>query len=121
MTLPFGERSKSSSQLIYEQIRQKILDFEFYPGSRVTESELAQQFEVSRTPVRAALQRLETEGLISVLPKQGCFIRAVDIDLVSQYYDVRITLEAAAVELACDHMSAEVLEGLAELWDPKRV
>ena len=119
MTDPVGPKSKFSSHLIYERIRQKILDFEFYPSSRLTETELASQFEVSRTPIRAALQRLEAEGFIRILPKQGCFVRPLDIETVSHYYDVRIALESSSVELACDHMSNEDLDALADIWNPE--
>jgi len=112
---------KSAAQLVYDQLKKKIIDFEIYPGTRITESEIAEDFQVSRTPVRAALQRLEAEGQISIMPKQGCFVRSVDIESISQYYDVRITLEATAVELACDHMSDEDIDALQEVWDPERL
>ena len=110
-----------SSQKIYEKLRRKILEFEIYPGTRITESELAADFNVSRTPVRAALQRLAVEGHIIIQPKQGCFVRAVDIEKISQYYDVRVHLEAMAVELACENMSTEELDTLQEIWNPARV
>ena len=112
---------KSSAQAVYDKLKQKIIDFEIYPGTRITESEIADTFQVSRTPVRAALQRLESEGHISIMPKQGCFVRSVDIETISEYYDVRITLEAAAVELACDHMSVEDIEAQAEVWNPAKL
>ena len=107
---------KSAAQFVYDQLKKKIIDFEIYPGTRITESEIADDFQVSRTPVRAALQRLETEGHISIMPKQGCFVRSVDIETISHYYDVRIMLEASAVELACDHMEADALDALQEDW-----
>jgi len=110
-----------SSQKIYEQLRQKITNFELYPGTRITESELAASFNVSRTPVRAALQRLEVEGHITIMPKQGCFVRPVDIEKISQYYDVRISLEATAIELACENMNREELEALCDIWNPASV
>lgn len=110
-----------SSQKIYEQLRQKILEFELYPGTRITESELAAGFGVSRTPVRAALQRLELEGHITIVPKQGCFVRPVDIEKITQYYEVRISLEATAIELACEHMNREELDALCEIWNPASV
>jgi len=109
-----------SSQKIYEKLRKKILEFEIYPGTRITETELAAAFKVSRTPVRAALQRLAVEGHIVIQPKQGCFVRPVDIEKISHYYDVRVHLEAAAVELACEHMSDEELDALEEIWSPAR-
>lgn len=110
-----------SSQKIYEKLRRKILEFELYPGTRITESELAADFNVSRTPVRAALQRLAVEGHVIIQPKQGCFVRAVDIERISEFYDVRVHLEAAAVELACEQMSDDEIEALEEIWNPANV
>lgn len=112
--------SKSySTQEVYETLRRMIMDFELAPGARVTETELADQFRVSRTPIREALHRLETEELLTIRPKQGCFIRQVDIEEISNYYDVRVGLEAMAVELACQHMPDEALRELAERWNPR--
>lgn len=110
-----------SSQKIYEKLRRKILQFELYPGTRITESELAADFNVSRTPVRAALQRLAVEGHVIIQPKQGCFVRAVDIERISEYYDVRVHLEAAAIEMACEHMSDDDIEALEDIWHPSNV
>ncbi|HEY3698878.1 MAG TPA: GntR family transcriptional regulator, partial [Spongiibacteraceae bacterium] len=110
-----------SSQKIYEKLLKKILEFEIYPGTRITETELASDFNVSRTPVRAALQRLAIEGHIVIQPKQGCFVRAVDIEKISNYYDVRVHLEAAAVELACENMGDDEIDALEDIWNPARV
>ena len=97
-----------------------ILDFGLYPGSRITETELAKMFEVSRTPIRAALQRLEAEGYLTIRPKQGCFIRNVDIETLAQYYRVRVALEMLSLQLACTYMSEAELQDLANAWDPAR-
>jgi DNA-binding GntR family transcriptional regulator len=109
---------KTASKDIYGSIRDMILDFELYPGSRITETELAETFDVSRTPVRAALQRLEAEGYLTVIPKQGCFIREIDIDTLAQYYRVRQNLENLSLELAVTYMSDQELQALAREWDP---
>lgn len=103
---------------VYSAIREMILSFELYPGGRVTETELAELFLVSRTPVREALLRLENEGYLTVRPKQGCFIKQIDIEELSEYYKVRTALELAAVEDACHYMPTEELEALLELWTP---
>lgn len=108
----------AASEDIYQTLREMILNFDLYPGSRVTETKIAQHFGVSRTPVREALLRLEHEGHLSIRSKQGCFIRQLDIAELSEYYRVRIALEMAAVEEACAHMSTPELERLVELWDP---
>lgn len=114
-------RSSTPQPSLYELLREKILDFEIYPGTRITETALAEQYGVSRTPIRAALQRLEVEGLVTIMPKQGCFVRSVDVERISQYYDVRVYLEAAAIELACDTMNRDDLDALADLWNPANV
>lgn len=110
---------KSSSHDVYSGLRDMILNFELYPGSRVTEQELASLFGVSRTPVRSALQRLEAEGYLTIQPKQGCYIRAIDIAELTQYYQVRIALEMFSLELACTFMPDAELKTLAEAWDPE--
>jgi len=112
-------KKKISTPQIYQLIRQSIIDFDLFPGSRVTETELADQFNVSRTPIREALQRLEVEGLVKIRAKQGCFIRPVDTETISNYYDVRIAVESMAVELACKNMPREELQALTDFWNPK--
>lgn len=111
---------KMSTLGVYQRLRRAILDFELAPGTRVTETELAEAFSISRTPVREALHRLETEGLISIRPKQGCFVRGVDIQQISNHYDVRIALEVMAVELACKNMPDEVIAQLSDTWNPAK-
>lgn len=113
-------KRRFTTQEIYAQLRRMIMDFELLPGTRVTESELSALFKVSRTPIREALHRLEVEGLLQIRPKQGCFIRQVDIAEISNYYDVRVGLEVLAIELACEHMSDAELKTLAEFWNPAR-
>ena len=104
---------------IYSVLREMILSFELYPGSRVTEMELANYFQVSRTPIREALLRLENEGHLHIRSKQGCFIRQINIAELSEYYRVRTALEIAAVEDACNHMPTTDVEKLINLWMPE--
>lgn len=105
---------------IYGTLREMILDFELYPGSRVTETELAEMFMVSRTPVREALHRLENEGMLTIRSKQGCFIKQIDIDELTEYYRVRSALELAAVEDACHFMSRVEVERMLKIWEPSQ-
>lgn len=112
-------KKKPTTLEIYQILRQKITDFELYPNTRFTESELAENFKVSRTPIREALKRLEVEGLVQIRPKQGCFIRSVDLKTINNYYDVRVALETMAVELACSNMPVQDIEELCDFWNPK--
>lgn len=109
----------SNTAGIYARIKQMITSFELYPGSRITEQELADLFAVSRTPVREAIQRLEVEGYLTVRPKQGCFIRELDINELTEYYEVRIALEQLIVEYACSNMPDKAIEQSMELWRPE--
>ena len=106
---------------VYEGLKEMILSFDLYPGTRVTETELADFFGVSRTPVREALQKLEVEGYLSVRPKQGVFIRELNIEELSEYYKLRVALELLAVESACSMMANRDLEVLEEIWNPQKV
>ncbi|WP_239649792.1 GntR family transcriptional regulator [Methylocucumis oryzae] len=105
------------AQSIYSELRQMILNFEIQPNSRLTETELAGYFKVSRTPIREALQRLETEELIIIRSKQGCFVRPIDLDEFKDYYQIRINLEMLSLEIACINMSDDALKSLAKEWE----
>jgi DNA-binding GntR family transcriptional regulator len=117
-----GKNKKlNSSDAVYIKLRAMIDNLELFPGSRITETEIAGLLSVSRTPIREALQRLQLEGQVDVIPKQGCFIRNIDIDLINKFYDVRVTLEVQTVELACEFMSVELLENIMFEWSPENL
>lgn len=112
---------KPNAQEIYESLRSMIVHFDLAPGSRVTETQLADHFQVSRTPIRAALQRLENEDLLTIKAKQGCFIRNIDMLRISHYYDVRVSLENLVLSEICNLKDQTELRNLAELWHPEQV
>lgn len=114
-------RRAVAAEDVYNTLREMILSFELYPGSRITETELAEFFQVSRTPIREALLRLENEGHLTIRSKQGCFIRQINIEELSEYYRVRVALEVSAVEDACIHMPTREVEQLLEEWSPKKL
>lgn len=107
------------AERIYTSLRQDIMNFDLYPGTRVTETELAQRFGVSRTPIREALQRLSVEGYLTIRPKHGCYIRKLDVFELSEYYDVRVGLELEAIELLGKRIPYRAVAALAEDWNPK--
>lgn len=111
-------QTKATPQSIYDELKRMIMDFEIVPGARFTETQIADYFKVSRTPVRAALQRLELEGQLSIKPKQGCFVRSIDLLQISHYYDVRVALEIMAVQEAMAQGDRAAIEALGQKWDP---
>jgi len=98
---------------VYHAVKQSIFDFQLLPGERFSENELAQQLQVSRTPVRQALFNLEREGYVEVLFRSGWQVKAFDFDYFEELYDLRIVLECEAVRRLCAMSCAESRTALA--------
>src|SRR5262245_54817621 len=97
---------------IYETLRGEILRGIHLPGAHLVEAQIAQVHGVSRTPVRAALARLEGDGLIETIPNRGAFVsRWTDTDF-EEIYGLRVRLEPYASRLAAGNMPAEDLDHL---------
>src|SRR5699024_2733249 len=88
------------SEGVYERIRRGIVEGHYPPGSRLVEQRLAEELDVSRTPVREAVRRLESEGLVVVARNRGAVVRPLDEADISDLYEVRARLEAHAADLA---------------------
>jgi DNA-binding GntR family transcriptional regulator len=84
--------SRERFERIYKTIRDRICLLEYEPGARLAEEELAREFEVSRTPIRRVLSRLESEGLLESRHGVGTFVTDVDIDALSQVFQLRMEL-----------------------------
>jgi DNA-binding GntR family transcriptional regulator len=121
MCMPRKQKTDKPSTVdtLYTELKQKIISFELYPGSRVTEQVLAEMFGVSRTPIRQALQRLEIEGFLSIRPKQGCFIRELDVSELMEYYEARIAIELLIVESAVNAMNDKQIDQMMAAWQPE--
>ena len=79
---------------------------DFAPGDRLVESDLAERFGVSRTPIREALQRLETQSLLERVGR-SLIVASLDHNQLSELYLVRAELEALAARLAAQHATPE--------------
>jgi len=86
--------------VVVPALREAIVGNLLPPGERLTEVALAARLGVSRTPVREAFAQLEREGLVTVIPRVGVFVREVTARDVEETYTVRTALESLAVELA---------------------
>ena len=104
------------SESVYDRIKSDIFDFRIRPGDRLTENELAETLQVSRTPIRQALHRLEQEGYLQLAFRNGWNVRPFDFDRFEQLYDLRVILELAAIEIICKAESLSSLEALMTRW-----
>ena len=109
-------RKTSLAESVYLGIKQNIFDFRLLPGDRFTENEVAARLEVSRTPVREALYRLEREGYLQVQFRSGWSVRELDFRQFDDLYDLRIALETACVKALCDRADRPDLEALKSVW-----
>ncbi|CAM3672691.1 GntR family transcriptional regulator [Paracidovorax anthurii] len=106
----------SLSDQVYESVRRMIFDFELMPGGRFSEAELTERLGVSRTPLRQALQRLESQGFVRVLPKMGWYVAPIDFDVMDELYDLRILIECHAIEHLAADPDTPPLRALQEIW-----
>ena len=110
---------RSRAERVYAQLKQDVADFKLVPGDRFTENELSERLGVSRTPVREALLRLQQEGWVEVLFRNGWRVLPFDFDQFEQLYDLRMVLETAAVQRLCAddrHVDNALLERIAAIW-----
>jgi DNA-binding GntR family transcriptional regulator len=77
----------------YTEIKARILSGESAPGTFLSERQMAAQFGMSKTPVRAALERLEQEGFVTISPQQGVIVRDLSIREIADQYEIRLALE----------------------------
>jgi DNA-binding GntR family transcriptional regulator len=111
--LPRGEAA-------YRHIRKAIQDGELKPGERLREIELAEAIGLSRTPIREALSRLETEGLVAHDPARGVVVAELDYSMVTELYYMREVLEGTAARLAAQHASdveISILDDLCQQYE----
>lgn len=110
-----GGTGVSRGQAVYETLREALQNGRFKPGDRVREEDIAQQLDVSRTPVREALGRLTAEGFLKPSGGRGLVVRSLDLSEVLELYAMREILEGAAAGLAARHASQPELDALADL------
>lgn len=110
-----GKSSDNLSELVFQKIKNDIFDFKLMPGERFTESEIAESYAVSRTPIRQALYRLQQEGYVEVQFRSGWKVRSLDFKVYEELYDLRILLEGYAVEQLCQMPKDQLQVALAVL------
>jgi DNA-binding GntR family transcriptional regulator len=104
---------------VYQRLKQDLADFVLVPGDRFTENEVSERLQVSRTPVRQALLRLQSEGHVEVFFRSGWRVLPIDFVKFDQLYDLRLLLETTAVRRICEdyaQVDRVQLEALSAIW-----
>lgn len=102
----------SYADQIAEILEHEILRGQFPRGAHLQQDEICRRFEVSRTPAREALRKLQTLGLVQLVPNKGAMIQMPTLAELSQTYEVRAELEGFAAELATRHRTDELVRRL---------
>jgi len=105
-------RPKSLTATVLDRLRQSIVEGDLALGQPLSERQLAENFGVSKTPVREALAQLRLEGLVRILPQRGAFVFTLSAREVMNMCELRLTLEAAALRLAFERERDGLLQGL---------
>jgi len=114
---------RSRADEVYDALKRDIADFKLVPGDRFTENSVTQQLNVSRTPVRQALTRLQQEGYVEVSFRSGWRVLPFDFAKFEQLYDLRMVLETTAAQRLCEDglrrpnpINRALIDELAGLW-----
>lgn len=100
-----------NSDIAYDYLRKRILSGEYVPGQALMTNVLAAEIGVSRTPIRDALRQLEVAGLVSIRPRLGASVKAMDIKNFRESCELRLALETHAAGLAArNHADADLHE-----------
>lgn len=109
-----------ASDRIRTEIENAVKDGSLLPGESIDEAELADQYQVSRTPIREALIQLQAQGLVTSLPRGGMIVAKMDLQQLLALWELLAELEGVAVRLACERMTAQELETLVRLHEQSR-
>jgi len=104
--------SDSVVDRVYEQLKAMAVSFEFKPGERLNEGIIASLLGVSRTPLREALNRLNTEGFLRFIPGKGFFCRELEAQEIFNLYELRKSIEIAAVRLVIKRARDQDIDAL---------
>jgi DNA-binding GntR family transcriptional regulator len=91
----------------YQRIKQRLLNNDYPPGSFLSERRLAEDLGMSKTPVKGALERLESEGFISVSPQQGIVVRELSVREIADQYEIRAALESYTLRTLAGKLTSD--------------
>jgi len=111
------KENKSLTSLIFDKIREDILNDKYTPGEKIVEAKLAEEIGVSRTPVREALKQLELDGLVENIPNRGVIVKGVSKQDIYDIYTIRIAIEGIAAQWSVERMTEEELRNLEEVYE----
>lgn len=109
-------KEKSKKEQVYEYLKDQIISFKMKPGTMLVERQVCTSLDVSRTPVREAIQRLVAEGLAANLSTKGSVVSQITYEDIARVYEVREYLEGLAARLCAQRIPEEQVEELQDYF-----
>jgi DNA-binding GntR family transcriptional regulator len=106
---------KTKTSMVYDYIKERILNGKYAPGERINPKDLSLQLNISPVPVREAVNKLSTEGLIKMTPHLGATIANINKAEYKEIHMIRTELECFAIGLSLDHLTEERLSKLERI------
>ena len=110
-----ANRFRSKKEVVHDLLRQAIMQGEYQPGERLVIDDLASRWDVSAIPVREALRQLEADGFVKIEPYIGATVTEISADSCVEVFAMLETMETLCARAACQRISDEELESLAQL------
>lgn len=111
------KENKSLTSLIFDRIREDILNGRYMTGDKLVEIKLADELGVSRTPVREALKQLELDGLVDNIPNRGVVVKGISQDDIDDILTIRLCIEGLVGQWAAERILDEEVKELEEIFD----
>lgn len=110
-----GLKHKTISTAAADEIRSRILGGSFAPGFQLKQEDLAQEFGISRIPIREALLLLESEGLVKIMPHRGAVVVKLSAEEIEELFNMRMLLEPFLLERSAPHLTTDDFEALGNI------
>ncbi|PVH30753.1 GntR family transcriptional regulator [Pararhodobacter oceanensis] len=114
------DKMSSTAGPIYDDLRQRILSLDLPPGTHLLRNQLAAEYRVSQTPLRDALQRLQRDDLVQILPQSSTSVTRINIPKIHEAYFLRVALETEVVRHLASHDASELVGRARSVIDLQR-
>jgi DNA-binding GntR family transcriptional regulator len=110
-------KNRNLTSIVFDDIRNKILNYRLLPGNRISDTEIAEAMNISRSPVRQALFRLAEHGLIESRHNRGFIVKVFSAKEIEDLHVLREALELSAIDLVVKNMTRDTAQGLQHAVD----
>jgi len=104
--------NSATATLAYEEVKKRITDLRYPPGTKLSEVQLVEELGCGRSPIRTAFARLQNDGWVLISPQSGTYVKRLSEAEIKEIYDLRLLLEIHATRLAAQNMTSEELRKL---------